>query len=93
MVPPAHIGFLGQGWSPDPGGIETHTRALARGLVDKVVWFLAPLILGDEEAVPAVAGLAPASPAEGLRLALHRTELLGEDLMMVAYPRVGAKEA
>lgn len=34
MVPPAHIGFLGQGWSPDPGGIETHTRALARGLVE-----------------------------------------------------------
>ena len=34
MVHSARIGFLGQGWSPDPGGIETHTRALARGLRD-----------------------------------------------------------
>ena len=26
------VAFLTQGWSPDPGGVETHTRALARGL-------------------------------------------------------------
>lgn len=34
MAFPARIGFLGQGWSPDPGGIETHTRALAAGLLE-----------------------------------------------------------
>ena len=26
------VGLLAQGWWPQPGGIEAHTRALARGL-------------------------------------------------------------
>lgn len=31
---PRRIGFLGQGWCPDPGGVETHTRALAHGWLE-----------------------------------------------------------
>ena len=34
MLPPRRIGFLGQSWSPATGGIEVHTEALARALVE-----------------------------------------------------------
>ena len=32
MSAPLELALLTQGWSPDPGGVETHTAALARGL-------------------------------------------------------------
>ncbi len=32
---PRRIGFLGQGWSPDAGGVEVHTSALAEALVQQ----------------------------------------------------------
>jgi len=65
---------------------------LARGLVDKVAWFVAPLILGDAEAVPAVAGLAPDSPREGIRLGRLETEVVGGDFLIVGYPDRAGEE-
>jgi diaminohydroxyphosphoribosylaminopyrimidine deaminase/5-amino-6-(5-phosphoribosylamino)uracil reductase len=80
------VSVLAEGGGRLVGGL------LARGLVDKVAWFVAPLILGDAEAVPAVAGLAPSSPREGIRLVRTETETVGEDLLLVGYPVRGAEE-
>ena len=55
-------------------------------LVDKVVAFLAPVIIGGAEAVPAVAGAGSGTIAEALRLQDIETEQVGEDLTVVGYP-------
>ena len=55
-------------------------------LVDKVVAFLAPLIIGGAEAVPAVAGAGSGTIAEAFRLHDVETEQVGEDLMVIGYP-------
>ena len=57
-----------------------------RGLVDKVVAFIAPVIIGGVSATPAVGGLGSATLAEALRLHDVKVERLGEDLMVVGYP-------
>ena len=57
-----------------------------QGLVDKVVAFIAPVIIGGAAATPAVGGQGSATLAEALRLRDVQTEHMGEDLMVVGYP-------
>ncbi len=59
---------------------------LGQGLADKVVVFLAPVIIGGAEAVPAVGGVGSGTVAEALRLREVTVEQVGEDLMVVGYP-------
>ena len=56
------------------------------GLVDKVVAFIAPLIIGGVTATPAVGGQGSGTIAKALRLREVQTQTLGEDLMVVGYP-------
>ena len=56
------------------------------GLVDKVVAFIAPLIIGGATATPAVGGQGSDTLAGALHLQEVRTQILGEDLMVVGYP-------
>jgi diaminohydroxyphosphoribosylaminopyrimidine deaminase/5-amino-6-(5-phosphoribosylamino)uracil reductase len=55
------------------------------GLVDKVVAFLAPMIIGGEEARPAVAGKGFSRLANCAKLKQIKVEHLGEDLMVSGY--------
>jgi diaminohydroxyphosphoribosylaminopyrimidine deaminase/5-amino-6-(5-phosphoribosylamino)uracil reductase len=59
------------------------------GLVDKVVAFIAPVIIGGQEAKTAVAGKGVDRVVDSLRLERLSVEQLGEDLMVCGY--VGAK--
>jgi diaminohydroxyphosphoribosylaminopyrimidine deaminase/5-amino-6-(5-phosphoribosylamino)uracil reductase len=68
------------------GGGRLAGSLLAEGLADKVVWFTAPLIFGDPQAVPAVAGLCPDDPADAIRLAVTETRTVGDDCLVVGYP-------
>jgi diaminohydroxyphosphoribosylaminopyrimidine deaminase/5-amino-6-(5-phosphoribosylamino)uracil reductase len=56
-----------------------------RGLVDKVIAFIAPIIIGGAEAKTAVAGRGVELVADSLRLQRVRVEALGEDLMVIGY--------
>ncbi|MBI3129120.1 MAG: bifunctional diaminohydroxyphosphoribosylaminopyrimidine deaminase/5-amino-6-(5-phosphoribosylamino)uracil reductase RibD [Candidatus Tectomicrobia bacterium] len=67
------------------GGGRVHGAFLREGLAHKVLFFLAPLIMGDESARGAVAGLAPRTPGQALRLSYVRHEALGEDLLVEGY--------
>jgi diaminohydroxyphosphoribosylaminopyrimidine deaminase/5-amino-6-(5-phosphoribosylamino)uracil reductase len=60
------------------------------GLVDKVAAFIAPVIIGGAGGVPAVGGQGAASMAQALRLADREVHPLGDDLLVVGYPRRGA---
>ena len=65
-------------------------------LVDKVIAFIAPIIIGGKEAKTAVSGKGVDKVADSLKLECVRTEKLGEDLMVSGYISArtnGAKSA
>ena len=55
------------------------------GLVDKVVAFIAPIIMGGEEAKTAVGGEGVDKVADSLKLERVSVEKLGEDVMVSGY--------
>ncbi len=55
------------------------------GLVDKVVAFVAPIIIGGQEAKTAVGGSGVSKVVDSLKLERVRVEKLGEDLMVSGY--------
>ncbi|MFA4837645.1 MAG: RibD family protein, partial [Dehalococcoidia bacterium] len=57
------------------------------GLVDKVLAFIAPIIIGGREAITPVAGKGVESVAEALRLSRVRVERFGDDIMVSGYTR------
>jgi len=59
-----------------------------QGLVDKVIAFIAPVIIGGEEAKTAVAGRGVDQVAESFRLEGMKVEKLGDDLMVSGYVAV-----
>jgi diaminohydroxyphosphoribosylaminopyrimidine deaminase / 5-amino-6-(5-phosphoribosylamino)uracil reductase len=56
-------------------------------LVDKVVAFFSPLIIGGEQARPAVAGRGFEKLNDCTRLKFSRVEMIGDDIMAVGYVR------
>lgn len=67
------------------GGGETAAGFLNAGLVDKVSMFIAPLIIGGADAIPAVGGTGIKSISEAIRLHRVTTEWLGPDLLYTGY--------
>lgn len=59
-------------------------------LVDKVVAFVAPVIIGGEGAKPAVGGRGAERLAQALRLSQVRVERLGEDVLISGYIEGGS---
>ena len=68
------------------GGTVLESFFRAR-LVDKVVVFLAPLLIGGREAPGALSGEGIAHLADATRLERVRVEHVGEDLLVTGYPR------
>jgi len=66
------------------GGGEVHWSFLHEGLAQRVHAFLAPLVLGGREAVPAVGGDGFSSPQEGVKLRFIEIRPLEGDLVIVA---------
>ncbi|MCC7047092.1 MAG: bifunctional diaminohydroxyphosphoribosylaminopyrimidine deaminase/5-amino-6-(5-phosphoribosylamino)uracil reductase RibD [Alphaproteobacteria bacterium] len=62
------------------GGGRLAASLLLAGLVDRLVWFRAPVVIGAD-GVPAVAGLDVASLAQSLGFARVSVEAVGADLM------------
>ncbi|MBV8645188.1 MAG: bifunctional diaminohydroxyphosphoribosylaminopyrimidine deaminase/5-amino-6-(5-phosphoribosylamino)uracil reductase RibD [Candidatus Eremiobacteraeota bacterium] len=63
------------------GGPTLAGRLVARGLVQRVIWFLAPTFLRTDAAVPALAG-ADLAGANGWRF--DRIERVGDDMLLSA---------
>jgi diaminohydroxyphosphoribosylaminopyrimidine deaminase/5-amino-6-(5-phosphoribosylamino)uracil reductase len=63
------------------GGPTLAGRLLAQGLVERVVWFIAPTFLRSETAVPALAG-ADLAGRNGWRF--DRIERVGDDMLLSA---------
>jgi diaminohydroxyphosphoribosylaminopyrimidine deaminase/5-amino-6-(5-phosphoribosylamino)uracil reductase len=69
------------------GGASVHGAFVDAGLVQRLVWFVAPLVLGGEAARPAVGGLGAGRLDEALRLGPLSVRTVGADLMIEAEVR------
>jgi diaminohydroxyphosphoribosylaminopyrimidine deaminase/5-amino-6-(5-phosphoribosylamino)uracil reductase len=70
------------------GGGEAAAAFLEDGLVDKVSFFIAPLIIGGRDAVPAVGGVGVDTVTNALYLQDTKIAKLGEDFLLTGYPTV-----
>ena len=69
------------------GGAEVAWDFVARGLVDKAVFVIAPKVLGGRESIPSVSGAGFASISEAMQFGVHKVMRLGDDIALIAYPR------
>ena len=67
------------------GGGTLAAGAVAAGIVDKVVFFYAPKLIGGEAAPTALEGLGVETIAEALKADITAVERIGEDIMVEAY--------
>ena len=67
------------------GGGTLNFEALRQGIVDKVIAFVAPKILGGTEALTSVEGTGFASLPEAIQIENLTAESSGEDIMLTGY--------
>lgn len=67
------------------GGAEINASALAEGIVDKAIFFFAPMIMGGRRSVSSIGGGSPKSLAEVTRLHDIIVKKRGEDIMVEGY--------
>ncbi len=67
------------------GGSSLNAHALQEGIVDKVMFFIAPKIIGGRESFPAVGGKASRNLSEAYRLRNVTTRKIGEDYLVEGY--------
>jgi diaminohydroxyphosphoribosylaminopyrimidine deaminase/5-amino-6-(5-phosphoribosylamino)uracil reductase len=67
------------------GGSSIAASALSEGIVDKVMFFAAPKIIGGVDAVPSVGGKAPALLKNAIKLKDMQTVKLGGDILIEGY--------
>lgn len=71
------------------GGAQVHAALLAAGLVDFAAIFVAPVFLGDMQAIPMVAGVAARSLPDAFVLVQPEIVRLGDDVLFRGLVRVG----
>src|SRR5712692_6122076 len=69
------------------GGSEVNASALRERVVDRVLFFLAPKILGGQDAISAVGGESPKNLREALPLKLTSVTQVGHDILVEGRPR------
>jgi diaminohydroxyphosphoribosylaminopyrimidine deaminase/5-amino-6-(5-phosphoribosylamino)uracil reductase len=67
------------------GGSSLNASALSSGIVDKVIFFCAPKIIGGVDAISSVGGLSPASLNKIVKVKDLRVKRVGDDFMFEGY--------
>jgi diaminohydroxyphosphoribosylaminopyrimidine deaminase / 5-amino-6-(5-phosphoribosylamino)uracil reductase len=73
------------------GGAEVNASALHSGVVDRVIYFLAPKLLGGADAVGAIGGSSPAGLSDALELADVTVSRVGDDIVVTGRVQYGKK--
>ena len=68
------------------GGALVHSEVIRRGLWQKMILFIAPLLVGGAEAPALFSGAGVPRLTDAYRFRFDRAELLGSDIVIVAYP-------
>ena len=69
------------------GGSSLSSYCLEAGIVDKVMVFVAPKIIGGRDSFPAVGGKSFRKLAEAYRISDMKTRQIGEDILIEGYIR------
>ncbi len=69
------------------GGAEVHASALKAGIADKVVLFVAPMLMTGADSLCAIGGISPARLSKAIRLRDLIARFVGEDIMVEGYIR------
>ena len=83
----ARLGALGIDSLLLEGGEALNGSFVAQGLVDEYYFFIAPKILGGQDAKTAVGGPGFAKMADAQALDIRSVEQIGPDLLVHAYPK------
>ncbi len=75
------------------GGGTTHASAFAAGIVDKVMFFIAPKIIGGRDAITAVEGEGAEKMADVIHLERMTARNVGDDVLIEAYVSQSAKHS
>jgi diaminohydroxyphosphoribosylaminopyrimidine deaminase/5-amino-6-(5-phosphoribosylamino)uracil reductase len=67
------------------GGGETAASFLEEGLVDRVLFFIAPKIIGGKDAISAVGGIGVDRVDKAIRLRHAEVARIGEDILIKGY--------
>lgn len=67
------------------GGAEVNASLLEGGLVDKVMFFLSPMIIGGKASPGVVGGRGAVTLSDAIRLANARLRRLGQDMLVEGY--------
>ena len=67
------------------GGAEVHASALKAGIVDKVILFIAPLLMTGTDSLCSIGGISPLKLTQALKLREVTTRFVGQDLMVEGY--------
>jgi diaminohydroxyphosphoribosylaminopyrimidine deaminase / 5-amino-6-(5-phosphoribosylamino)uracil reductase len=68
------------------GGALVHSELIARELWQKMIIFVAPMVVGGHEAPAIFTGPPALRLTDAHRFRFDRAEFVGRDLMIVAYP-------
>jgi diaminohydroxyphosphoribosylaminopyrimidine deaminase/5-amino-6-(5-phosphoribosylamino)uracil reductase len=69
------------------GGSEVNASALKAGIVDKVVMFIAPVIMTGADSLSCIGGSSPVKLSRALRLRNVTSRRIGQDIMVEGYIR------
>lgn len=67
------------------GGSELNTAAFRSGIVDKLIWFVAPKMIGRKDAVPVLGGPVGENPDQAVLVHDLSITPVGEDFMLEGY--------
>ena len=67
------------------GGSEINSSALRTGIVDKVVLFIAPMLMTGRDSLCSIGGPSPRKLTGAIRLREAETRVVGKDLMVEGY--------
>lgn len=82
-----HIGGKGISALLLEGGGQLAASALRAGIVNKIMFFVAPKILGGDLSRNVVGGSSPQKLLEAITLEDMQTKKIGDDLLISAYPK------
>lgn len=66
------------------GGGELHASFLEQGLADRLVWYVAPCLIGGREARPVFGGVGAAHPSRAARVRVRSWDRVGQEFRIEA---------